>query len=84
MIRLVAKVGLIIDFSMKTAAAESDLVRRFNLQEVKPDTVLTLGKYGKIKVEDIYAMSTRALTTVNKMEDYSQQPFDNIFGGAFK
>ena len=59
MIRLIAKVGLIVDFSMPSAQAEAELVRKFNLEEVSAGTVLNLGKHGKIQVGHIQAMSLR-------------------------
>lgn len=42
---------------MATEAAERDLVRKFNLQEVNPDVKLNLGKYGKVLVKDIFGMT---------------------------
>lgn len=63
MIRLVAKVGLIIEFNMATPEQESKLVDKFVLGTVPSSTILKLGKYGKIKVIDIADMTYLPLKT---------------------
>lgn len=66
---------------MATEAAEKDLVSRFNLQEVKPDVKLNLGKYGKILVQDIYGMTRIASTVdtkVTNVDDIFNSPFKNV------
>lgn len=83
MIRLIAKVGLIVEFSMSSAQAEADLVRRFNLQDVNPGTVLHLGKFGKIQVSHINSMSIHKPGTI-KSVDSSIDDLMNAFSWSNK
>lgn len=85
MIRLIAKVGLIVDFSMSSPAAEHDLVRKFNLEEVKPGTILNLGKHGKIQVGHIQSMSYRS-PEVHAVKEHDQSINDimNAFNWSNK
>lgn len=52
-IKLKAKNGLIIEFKMSSEDKKKALVNKFVLGSVKQSTLLKLGKYGSIQVEDI-------------------------------
>lgn len=80
MVRLTAKIGLVVEFEMGDEVKEKSLVDKFILGSVKQKALLKLGKYGSIQVSDIADMQFIPAPKEHKTVG-SINLEDAIFGG---
>ena len=84
MIRLKAKCGLIIEFSMSDEVKEYELVNKYSLGSMNNSTLLKLGKYGNIAVGDILDMSYIRNPTPSSTSKDDYFNIGDIFNGFGK
>lgn len=84
MIKLTAKVGLIVEFSMSDEIKEKTLVDKFILGSVKPSANLKLGKFGNIHVKDIADMKYINTQPTKEAKDIKVDDIMPGFSDMFK